>query len=283
MLYLVGTPIGNLGDISSRAIEILEQVDFIACEDTRVTGILLKSLEIENKKLISYHEHNKVSKGLEIADLLKQGFNVAQVSDAGMPAVSDPGEDLVALCIEQGLEFTVVPGPVAAVTALVMSGLSTRYYHFEGFLPNTGSDRKKRLKKLSDYEETIVLYEAPHRLRKLISELKAEGFGECRASFCRELTKKYEEVVRMTVDEADSYYESNEPRGEFVVCLEPSVKKAPVFDDAYIENEILKMRDSGMPVKKIAEILSQDTGTSKKEMSARVLNLLKLKDKVEGS
>ena len=173
MLYLVGTPIGNMGDITSRAVEILSEVDYIACEDTRVTGILLKNLEIEGKRLISYHEHNKASKGQEIVELLKQGFNVAQVSDAGMPAVSDPGEDLVKLCIEENVEFTVVPGPVAAITALVMSGLSTRYYHFEGFLPNSGSDRKKRLKKLNEYEETIVLYEAPHRLKKLVAELKA--------------------------------------------------------------------------------------------------------------
>ncbi len=275
MLYLVGTPIGNMGDITSRAVEILSGVDYIACEDTRVTGILLKNLEIEGKKLISYHEHNKVSKGQDIVQLLKQGLNVAQVSDAGMPAVSDPGEDLVKLCIEEGLEFTVVPGPVAAITALVMSGLSTRYYHFEGFLPNAGSDRKKRLKKLNEYEETIVLYEAPHRLKKLVSELKAEGFGASKASFCRELTKKYEEVLRMTIDEACEYYESNEPRGEYVVCLEPIVHEKKVLDDADIEQRVRQMRDSGMPVKKIAEVLSTDTGVSKKEMYSRVLNLLK--------
>lgn len=275
MLYLVGTPIGNMGDITSRAVEILSGVDYIACEDTRVTGILLKNLEIEGKRLISYHEHNKASKGQEIVQLLKQGFDVAQVSDAGMPAVSDPGEDLVKLCIEGGLEFTVVPGPVAAITALVMSGLSTRYYHFEGFLPNSGSDRKKRLKKLNEYDETIVLYEAPHRVKKLVSELKEEGFGASNASFCRELTKKYEEVLRMTIDEACVYFESNEPRGEYVVCLEPVVCEQKVFDEADIEEQVKKMRDSGMPVKKIAEVLSADTGVSKKEMYSRVLNLLK--------
>ncbi len=275
MLYLVGTPIGNMGDITSRAVEILSEVDYIACEDTRVTGILLKNLEIEGKRLISYHEHNKASKGQEIVQLLKQGFNVAQVSDAGMPAVSDPGEDLVKLCIEENVEFTVVPGPVAAITALVMSGLSTRYYHFEGFLPNSGSDRKKRLKKLNEYEETIVLYEAPHRLKKLVAELKTEGFGASKASFCRELTKKYEEVLRMTIDEACDYYEEHEPRGEYVVCLEPMVREKKVLDDADIEEQVRKMRDSGMPVKKIAEVLSADTGVSKKEMYSRVLNLLK--------
>ena len=275
MLYLVGTPIGNLGDISSRAMEILSQVDYVACEDTRVTGILLKNLNISANRLISYHEHNKVSKGQEIVELLKNGFNVAQVSDAGMPAVSDPGEDLVALCIKEGLEFTVVPGPVAAVTALVMSGLSTRYYHFEGFLPISGSDRKKRLSKLPEYEETIVLYEAPHRIRKLMSELAAEGFGDSRISLCRELTKKYEEVLRMTVNEAASYYEKNEPKGEFVVCLEPVVRKQAEFDDAYIEGEIRRLRESGMPVKKIAEIIASDTGCSKKEIYARAVNMLK--------
>ena len=275
MLYLVGTPIGNMSDISSRAIEILGQVDFIACEDTRVTGILLKNIGIEGKRLISYHEHNKASKGLEIADLLKQGFDVAQVSDAGMPAISDPGEDLVLLCIKEGLEFTVVPGPVAAVTALVMSGLSTRYYHFEGFLPNFGGDRKARLGKLSEFEETIVLYEAPHRLKKLIEELQKEGFGQSRISLCRELTKKYEEVLRMTVDEAASYYERNEPRGEYVVCLEPLIRKAAAFNEEELEAQVRAMRDEGMPVKKIAEVLSSDTGMSKKEMYVKVLNLLK--------
>jgi len=264
-----------MGDISSRAIEILSSVDYIACEDTRVTGILLKNLGIEDRKLISYHEHNKASKGQELVALLKQGLNVAQVSDAGMPAISDPGEDLVKLCIEEGVEFSVVPGPVAAITALVLSGLSTRYYHFEGFLPNSGSDRKKRLKKLPEYDETIVLYEAPHRLKKLVSELMDEGFGNSRASFCRELTKKYEEVIRMTIDEAVAYYEENEPRGEYVVCLEPAAKTAPVFDDEYIDSEIRRLREQGKSVKEIAQILSDDTGFNKKEMYSRAVNLLK--------
>lgn len=275
MLYLVGTPIGNMGDISSRAVEILSSVDYIACEDTRVTGILLKNLGIEEHKLISYHEHNKASKGQELVDLLKQGFNVAQVSDAGMPAISDPGEDLVKLCIEQDVEFTVVPGPVAAITALVLSGISTRRYHYEGFLPNSGSERRKRLKELPKYDETIVLYEAPHRLRKLVSELKEEGFGPSRAAFCRELTKKYEEVLRMTIDEAEAYYEQTEPRGEYVVCLEPAVKAAPVFDDEYIDSEIRRLREEGMSVKEIAKVLSDATGFNKKEMYSRAVSLLK--------
>lgn len=273
-----------MGDISSRATELLGQADMIACEDTRVTGILLKELGIEGKRLISYHEHNKASKGAEIIKFLKQGINVAQVSDAGMPAISDPGEDLVRLCIDEGVEFTVIPGPVAAVTALVMSGLSTRYYHYEGFLPNSGSDRRKRLKKLKEYDETIVLYEAPHRLRRLLDELTEEGFGEKQAAFCRELTKKYEEVIRMTVADAVEYYEKTEPRGEFVVCLEPLgiSGKTKETDDKAIDDEILRLRASGMPVKKISELLSSDTGVSKKEMYARVLNLLKSEDNDRG-
>lgn len=276
MLYLVGTPIGNMGDISSRAREILSSVDYIACEDTRVTGILLKNLGIEDRRLISYHEHNKASKGPDIISLLKQGFDVAQVSDAGMPAVSDPGEDLVKLCIEENVDFTVVPGPVAAVTALVMSGLSTRYYHFEGFLPNSGSDRKKRIAALKDYQETIVLYEAPHRIKKLIDELMEAGFNDSRISLCRELTKKYEEVLRMSVSEAKTYFENNEPRGEYVVCLEPLKKEKAQVSEEFIASEVKRLRESGMPVKRIASELSQITGESKKDMYSLVLNLLKL-------
>lgn len=275
MLYLVGTPIGNMGDISSRAREILSSVDYIACEDTRVTGILLKNLGIEDRRLISYHEHNKASKGPDIISLLKQGFDVAQVSDAGMPAVSDPGEDLVKLCIEENVDFTVVPGPVAAVTALVMSGLSTRYYHFEGFLPNSGSDRKKRIAALKDYQETIVLYEAPHRIKKLIDELMEAGFNDSRISLCRELTKKYEEVLRMSVSEAKTYFENNEPRGEYVVCLEPLKKEKTQVSEEFIASEVKRLRESGMPVKRIASELSQITGESKKDMYSLVLNLLK--------
>ena len=275
MLYLVGTPIGNMGDISSRAREILSSVDYIACEDTRVTGILLKNLGIEDRRLISYHEHNKASKGPDIISLLKQGFDVAQVSDAGMPAVSDPGEDLVKLCIEENVDFTVVPGPVAAVTALVMSGLSTRYYHFEGFLPNSGSDRKKRIAALKDYQETIVLYEAPHRIKKLIDELMEAGFNDSRISLCRELTKKYEEVLRMSVSEAKTYFENNEPRGEYVVCLEPLKKEKAQVSEEFIASEVKRLRESGMPVKRIASELSQITGESKKDMYSLVLNLLK--------
>ena len=226
MLYLVGTPIGNLKDISERALEALEAADVIACEDTRVTGLLLQALEITGKRLISYHEHNKAASGEGIIKLLEEGRNVVQVSDAGMPAISDPGADLVRLAIDRGIEVSVIPGPSAVTAALAISGLDTRYFHFEGFLPSEGGDRKKRIKALADIHETIVMYEAPHRIRKLFDELSEAGFGSCRAAVCRELTKKYEQAIRMTVDEMRGYYEKTEPKGEFCICLEPLPVKA---------------------------------------------------------
>ena len=226
MLYLVGTPIGNLDDMSPRACSVLESVDVIACEDTRVTGILLSNLGISGKRLIAYHEHNKAASGNGIIDMLKSGLNVAQVSDAGMPAISDPGADLASLAAANGIEVSVIPGPTAVTAALSISGLDTRYFHFEGFLPSEGSKRRERLKALTLIGESIVLYEAPHRLRKLLDELAETGFGDKKLAICRELTKKYEEVLRMTVSEAAQYYKDNEPRGEFCLCLEPLEQKA---------------------------------------------------------
>ena len=277
MLYLVGTPIGNLSDMSPRAEEVLTQADVIACEDTRVTGILLKEKGIEAKKLFCYQEHNKAAKGPVLIDMMKQGLTVAQVSDAGMPAISDPGEDLVRLAVEAGIEVSVIPGPVAAVSALAISGLSTRYYHFEGFLPQESKKRRDRLEALKAYGETIVLYEAPHRIQKLIEELEGTGFGDKKASFCRELTKKYEEVIRLTVSEAKAYFEQNAPRGEFVVCLEPlassSGPKGEASGTCDADTLIKLLLDKGMPTKDIAQVVSRATGLGKKEMYARTLEL----------
>ncbi len=277
MLYLVGTPIGNLSDMSPRAEEVLTQADVIACEDTRVTGILLKEKGIEAKKLFCYQEHNKAAKGPVLIDMMKQGLTVAQVSDAGMPAISDPGEDLVRLAVEAGIEVSVIPGPVAAVSALAISGLSTRYYHFEGFLPQESKKRRDRLEALKAYGETIVLYEAPHRIQKLIEELEGAGFGDKKASFCRELTKKYEEVIRLTVSEAKEYFDENAPRGEFVVCLEPlassSGPKGEASGTCDADTLIKLLLDKGMPTKDIAQVVSKATGLGKKEMYARTLEL----------
>lgn len=274
MLYLVGTPIGNLGDMSPRAKEVLSSVDIIACEDTRRTGLLLSEFGIEGH-LISYHEHNKASKGNVLLNELLSGKNVAQVSDAGMPSVSDPGEDLVKLCIENNIEVSVIPGPVAGITALVMSGLDTRYYHFEGFLPSESKPRKARLNALKSYRETIILYEAPHRLQKLISELKLNGFGTSKAAFCREMTKKYEEVIRLTIDEAETYFEENNPRGEFVVCLEPLHEVKEEISEENIDELINELNDSGMSKKEISRIVADKTGKNKKEIYDYIVNLLK--------
>lgn len=274
MLYLVGTPIGNMGDFSSRAQEVLSSVDVIACEDTRRTGLLLQQFGIENK-LFAYHEHNKSAKGPILVDMMKQGLDVALVSDAGMPSINDPGEDLVKLCIENELDVTAVPGPVAAITALVLSGLDTTKFHYEGFLPSEGGPRRKRLEVLKSIPETMIIYEAPHRLMKLIGELQKNGFGECKAAFCRELTKKYEEVLRLTVDEANEHFTNTPPKGEFVICLEPiPQKKGEEMSQEEFDAMIHKMSDEGMSTKDIAKELSSITGRNKKEIYAYILNLL---------
>ncbi len=266
MLYLVGTPIGNLKDISERALEALEAADVIACEDTRVTGLLLQALEITGKRLISYHEHNKAASGEGIIKLLEEGLNVVQVSDAGMPAISDPGADLVRLAIDRGIEVSVIPGPSAVTAALAISGLNTRYFHFEGFLPSEGGDRKKRIKALADIHETIVMYEAPHRIRKLFDELSEAGFGSCRAAVCRELTKKYEQAIRMTVDEMRGYYEKTEPKGEFCICLEPlPVKESGASGMVEADRMIELLCSKGMSTKDVAAAVSELTGMNKKE------------------
>ena len=268
MLYLVGTPIGNMGDISPRAVEVLASADLIACEDTRRTGILLKHLGITNR-LFAYHEHNKAAKGPVLISRLKQGETICLVSDAGMPSISDPGEDLVKLCIEEGVEVSTVPGPVAAITALVLSGLDTRRYHYEGFLPSENSERKKRLEALKDINETIIIYEAPHRLTKLIDELISFGFGSSRAAFCRELTKKYEQVIRLTVSEAKEYFDKTEPKGEFVVCLEPAPQEEE--EEVDIDALIGRFLDEGLSTKETAAKIADMTGISKKDVYNRVI------------
>lgn len=278
MLYLVGTPIGNIDDMSPRAREILEKADIVACEDTRRTGLLLQQIGVKNH-LISYHEHNKASKSNAIVDHLANNEIVALVSDAGMPSISDPGEDLVKLCIENGYEVSTIPGPAACITALVLSGLDTRRYHFEGFLPSEGSERKKRLDAISKIHETIVLYEAPHRLLKLIDELNKFGFGNCKVAFCRELTKKFEEVIRIRVCESKEFFEKKEPRGEFVVCLEPiALEDAPEMKDISqeeLDTLVLEYKNLGMTTKEISREISKKTGRKKKEIYDVVVNLLK--------
>ena len=218
-LYLVATPIGNLADISERAIKVLSEVDFIAAEDTRNSVRLLSALGIK-KELVSYHEHNKKASGERLVARLLSGESCAVITDAGMPAISDPGEDIVRLCADAGITVSVIPGACAAVSALSVSGLSTSRFAFEGFLSANKGERKRHLDKVKHEDRTLIFYEAPHKLRATLSDM-AEAFGNDRKiSLCRELTKLNEEIKRTTLDEAIAYYEVNEPRGEYVLIVE---------------------------------------------------------------
>ena len=234
MLYLVPTPIGNLGDISERCRRTLEEADFIAAEDTRVSLKLLNYLGIK-KSLVSYYEHNKAFKGNVILDRILAGETCALVSDAGSPAISDPGEDLVRLCAEHGITVTAIPGPCAVITALSISGLPTGRFCFEGFLSTAKKSRKEHLASLVGETRTMIFYEAPHKLVSTLEDL-AETFGSDRKiSLCRELTKLHEEVVRTTLGEAIAKYTENGPKGEFVLVGDgaaPVEKEVPTAEDA---------------------------------------------------
>ena len=224
ILYLVPTPIGNLNDISPRCAQTLAEADFIAAEDTRVSLKLLNHLEIK-KSLVSYHEHNKAESGSKILVRLLAGETCALVTDAGSPAISDPGEDLVRLCAENGVTVCAIPGPCALVTALSISGLPTGRFTFEGFLSVNKKSRQEHLTGLKDETRTMIFYEAPHKLLATLRDLTA-AFGEDRRiSLCRELTKLHEEVRRMTLGEASAYYEENPPRGEFVLVVAGAEEK----------------------------------------------------------
>lgn len=219
-LYLVTTPIGNLSDITYRAVKVLREVSFIAAEDTRNTKKLLRYFDI-SKEVVSYYEHNKVSSGNEIVSRLLSGESCALVTDAGTPAISDPGEDLVRLCAENNIPVTAAPGVSAAITALTLSALDTRKFVFEGFLPVQKSERKERLDYIKSENRTLIIYEAPHKLCKTLNDLYAT-LGERKISLCRELTKLNEEVMRTSLSAAIKHYETNEPRGEYVLIIEGS-------------------------------------------------------------
>lgn len=218
-LYVVGTPIGNLGDFSPRAVAILEEVDFIAAEDTRVTLKLLNHLGLK-KPMVSYYEHNLRERGQQIVDRILAGETCAVVSDAGMPCISDPGEDLVRLCAGQGVEVAVIPGPSAAISALAVSGLITSRFTFEGFLSTNRVSRGEHLEGLKGERRTMILYEAPHKLLGTLSDLRDTFGGERKISVCRELTKIHEEILRTDLDGAIRTFEERTPKGEFVLVLE---------------------------------------------------------------
>ena len=218
-LFLVPTPIGNLGDISDRARRTLEMADFIAAEDTRVTLKLLNHLGLK-KPLVSYYEHNRADSGTRILARLLDGETCALVSDAGSPAISDPGEDLVAICAANGISISAIPGPCAAITALSISGLPTGRFTFEGFLSTNKKQRREHLAALLNEHRTMIFYEAPHKLLPTLQDMAAAFGAGRRIALCRELTKLHEEVLRMTISEAAAYYEQQAPRGEYVLILE---------------------------------------------------------------
>lgn len=273
VLYLVGTPIGNLSDISERAKKVLSEVDFIAAEDTRNSAKLLLCLGIKGE-FVSYHEHNKRASGERIIARLLAGESCALVTDAGMPAISDPGEDVVALAAEAGIRVSVVPGPCAAVSALAMSGLSTSRFVFEGFLPVKSKDRRKRLEALSREERTAILYEAPHKLIATLTDLCDLLGGERRISLCRELTKLNEEVLRLTLSEAVKYYGEREPRGEYVLILDGASAAVSSEDFSALspEEHVRKYTDEGMTRKDAIKAAARDRGMSKSDFYKLVAN-----------
>ena len=222
-LYLVGTPIGNLSDISERAKKVLSEVDFIAAEDTRNSMKLCSVLGIK-KELVSYFEHNKKTSGERIVARLLAGESCALVTDAGMPAVSDPGEDIVRLCADAGITVSIIPGPCAAVSALAISAISTARFTFEGFLPTQKGERNKRLSSLEKEERTMIFYEAPHKLKATLSDMSDKFGGKRRISLCRVLTKLNEEVIRTTLEGAINLYSEKEPRGEYVLIIEGALE-----------------------------------------------------------
>ena len=262
-LYLVGTPIGNMADLSDRAKKVLAEVDFVAAEDTRNSGLLLSRIGVK-RPMASYHEHNKRDSGEAIVRRLAAGEACALVTDAGMPAISDPGEDLVRLCGERGVPVCAIPGPSAVVTALAVSGLSTRRFVFEGFLPQKASERREVLDGLAAERRTIVLYEAPHRLRETLGEL-FEALGDRRIAVCRELTKINEEVLRCTLREAIAHFAAVEPRGEFVLVVSGANGERSVDFPADPAEHVAFYERAGLERKDAIKAAAKDRGLAKGE------------------
>ena len=265
-LYLVATPIGNLGDFSPRAVGTLESVDFIAAEDTRVSVKLLNHFQIK-KPLVSYHEHNHVSAGQSVLSRLLAGESCALVTDAGTPAVSDPGEDLVRLCAESGVEVLSIPGCCAAVNALAVSGLPTGRFTFEGFLSTNKKERREHLASLQNERRTMLFHEAPHKLRVTLDDLCAAFGPERKIALCRELTKLHEETMRCTLGEASAYYRENGPRGEYVLVLagaEPAAEAEITPDEGV--GQVLALKAKGARMKDAVRQVSDATGLSRNDL-----------------
>ncbi|HIS67544.1 MAG TPA: 16S rRNA (cytidine(1402)-2'-O)-methyltransferase [Candidatus Scatomorpha merdipullorum] len=270
-LCLVGTPIGNLGDISPRALRALEEADFIAAEDTRVTLKLLNHFNIK-KPLVSYYEHNARSAGERILERILAGESCALVTDAGMPSVSDPGEDLAARCAGAGVELTAVPGPCAAVTALALSALPAGRFCFEGFLSTSGRSRREHLESLKGERRTMVFYEAPHKLVKTLEDLCAAFGPGRRIALCREMTKLHEEVVRSTLGEAAALYAETPPRGEFVLVVEGAAEARAEFGREEALALVERRRAEGMSLKEACRLTAEETGIKKNELYQWAIN-----------
>ena len=270
-LHLVGTPIGNLGDFSPRALEALRSVDFIAAEDTRVTMKLLNHFEIK-KPLVSYFEHNKYASGAKILDRILAGESCALVTDAGMPAISDPGEELVGLCAQAGVEVLVVPGPAALVSAVALSALPSGRFCFEGFLSTANKSRREHLESLAGERRTMVFYEAPHKLRVTLQDLAAVLGRERRISLCRELTKKHEEAIRTTLGGAIALYQEEDPLGEYVLVIEGRSPES-ITEEAQANWNAMPLTehmqhylDQGMSEKDAMKAVAKDRGVSKRDI-----------------
>lgn len=272
MLYLCATPIGNLGDMTPRVQQTLESVDLIAAEDTRNSLKLLTHFGIRTA-MTSYHEYNKVEKADYLVEQMRQGKDVALITDAGTPAISDPGEVLVVKCQEAGISVTSLPGPAACITALTLSGLSTRRFCFEGFLPADKKEKEQVLSELKEESRTMILYEAPHHLLRTLKELY-ETLGDRRITLCRELTKKFETVLPTTLKEAVSRYESEEPRGEYVLVVEgkslrqKKEERQASWQSMTIEEHMAFYQADGMDEKAAMKQVAKDRGVSKREIYA---------------
>jgi 16S rRNA (cytidine1402-2'-O)-methyltransferase len=276
-LYLCATPIGNLEDITMRVLRTLKEVDLIAAEDTRNSLHLLNHFEIRTP-MTSYHEYNRIEKAHTLIAKMQAGQNIALITDAGTPGISDPGEDLVRLCYEAGIEVTSLPGACACVTALTLSGLPTRRFCFEAFLPQEKKEKQQILEELKEETRTTILYEAPHRLRKTLAELY-DALGERRATICRELTKKHETAFVTTLSQAIVYYENNEPRGECVIVLEGRSRaelqqeQQRRWEEMEIAEHVALYEAQGMSRKEAMKQAAKDRGISKRDVYGMLLEI----------
>ena len=277
ILYLCATPIGNLGDMTPRVVETLRSVDLIAAEDTRNSLKLMTHFEIHTP-MTSYHEYNKVEKAYTLIAKLQEGQNIALITDAGTPAISDPGEVLVRMCLEAGIRVTSLPGAAACITALTMSGLSTRRFCFEGFLPPDKKERALVLDGLANETRTIIIYEAPHHLVKTLEELESVLGSDRKLTICRELTKRYEEKMQTTLSDSLRYYEQNEPRGEYVLVLqgksfeEIAEEEKKNWESMTLEEHMQVYESQGIARKEAMKLVAKDRGISKRDVYQALLS-----------